>query len=98
MTGQRFDFATLDQWAHTMRRTPDTTSPPPIYWEWCRLRRRGSITAKAADRIAVWLGAHPGEIWPDWWHPTDGRNTRPEHSLQPGQCTRCTTTTSRETP
>ncbi len=31
------------------------------------LRGEGSLTAEAADRYAVRLGKHPGEIWPEWW-------------------------------
>ena len=25
----------------------------------------------AADRVAVALGAHPSELWPDWFRPAD---------------------------
>lgn len=56
---------------------------------------RDGLTIWQADRFAVRLGFHPANVWPDWWHPTDGRNTRP---LQPASSTRYMTTTSRETP
>lgn len=28
---------------------------------------RKRLKAAAADRIAVRIGAHPGELWPEWW-------------------------------
>lgn len=35
---------------------------------WARWRERG-LDEAAADRCAVRLGFHPGEIWADWWIP-----------------------------
>ena len=32
---------------------------------WRTGRRR--IKATAADRLAVGLGLHPAELWPEWW-------------------------------
>ena len=32
--------------------------------EWTR---NGRIRADRADRVAIALGHHPAELWPDWW-------------------------------
>jgi lambda repressor-like predicted transcriptional regulator len=32
-----------------------------------RLRKKDRIRLDTADRIAVALGRHPSEIWPDWF-------------------------------
>lgn len=32
-----------------------------------RARRRGALGLGEADAIAVYLGLHPSEIWPDWF-------------------------------
>ncbi len=34
-----------------------------------RMLRRG-VTAYQADALAVALGRHPCEVWPEWWHVT----------------------------
>ena len=36
-----------------------------------RLGRGGRLRSDAADRIAVALGRHPSELWPDWFAPRD---------------------------
>ena len=36
-----------------------------------RLGRGGRLRSDAADRIAVALGRHPNELWPDWFGPRD---------------------------
>lgn len=33
-----------------------------------RCRKTGRITAEIADRAAIAVGRHPGDIWPEWWH------------------------------
>lgn len=30
-------------------------------------RHRGYLTIPAADALAVALGKHPADIWPQWW-------------------------------
>ena len=32
-----------------------------------RLRHRTQLRADSADRLAAALGAHPSELWPDWF-------------------------------
>jgi len=32
-----------------------------------RLQRRDRLRSDAADRIAVTLGRHPSELWPEWF-------------------------------
>lgn len=32
-----------------------------------RLLRRDRLRSDAADRIAVTLGRHPSQLWPDWF-------------------------------
>jgi hypothetical protein len=32
-----------------------------------RARRSGRISIFKADEIAVAIGLHPADIWPDWW-------------------------------
>lgn len=39
-----------------------------------RLMRRRRLRYDAADRIAIALGRHPSELWPDWF----GQLDRPE--------------------
>jgi lambda repressor-like predicted transcriptional regulator len=34
-----------------------------------RLRHRTQLRADSADRLATALGAHPAELWPDWFDP-----------------------------
>jgi len=35
---------------------------------WSRYRNgTGTISMDMADKYAVRLGMHPGEIWPEWW-------------------------------
>lgn len=29
------------------------------------------LTTSMADRMAVGLGCHPGDIWPEWWDLAD---------------------------
>ena len=36
-----------------------------------RLGRGARLRSDAADRIAVALGRHPSELWPDWFGPCD---------------------------
>lgn len=37
--------------------------PASSVYKWMR----SGLTVKAADQVAVRLGYHPGEIWPEWW-------------------------------
>ncbi len=30
-----------------------------------------TISLAQADRIAIGLGIHPSELWPEWWDDTD---------------------------
>ena len=32
-----------------------------------RIRARGALTARQADEMAVSMGVHPFELWPDLW-------------------------------
>lgn len=32
-----------------------------VYW------KRHGLGPEAADRLAIALGRHPGDIWPEWW-------------------------------
>ena len=36
-----------------------------------RVLRRSRLRYDAADHIAVRLGRHPSELWPDWFSPAD---------------------------
>ena len=36
-----------------------------------RWLQEGTITQNGADRCAIALGYHPGEIWPEWWDLAD---------------------------
>jgi predicted transcriptional regulator len=38
-----------------------------------RLMRGRRLRYDAADRIAVALGRHPSELWPDWFGPLNPR-------------------------
>lgn len=29
--------------------------------------RRAGLTWATADEVAIRLGLHPGEVWPEWW-------------------------------
>lgn len=37
--------------------------------------RKNGINALRADELAVHLGHHPGEIWPEWWESTGREST-----------------------
>lgn len=40
---------------------------PRLVQQYYRAARRGVVTEYAADELAVKLGYHPCEIWPEWF-------------------------------
>lgn len=62
------------RWAGSVRglaRVLDVTTATVYRW------RREGVPVYAADRAAVALGAHPGELWPAWWQQSEPRVGRP---------------------
>ena len=54
-----------------------TVASAALQVDWSTLHRllsRDRLRSDAADRIAVTLGRHPSELWPDWF--TDERVSR----------------------
>lgn len=66
MGSERFPFAPLERWlgAHTVKKTAKLldVDPRQIY-RW----RSGGVREDVADRLAIGLGLHPGDLWPEWW-------------------------------
>lgn len=66
MAGERFDAETLVAWVEqrsgdaSLRSVARRLDVDPAVL--CR-----PLTVSQADRYATLLGAHPGEIWTEWW-------------------------------
>jgi lambda repressor-like predicted transcriptional regulator len=74
----RFDFAALEPiiiaaWRPTCEGestaglSAKTAALTGLHRSMVSRYRRNGIPVLQADRIAVALGRHPGEIWPEWW-------------------------------
>jgi hypothetical protein len=74
----RFDFAALEPIINAAWRpnsegearaglSAKTAALTGIHRSMVSRYRRNGIPVLQADRIAVALGRHPGEIWPEWW-------------------------------
>ena len=46
-----------------------------------RAKAAGRITDESADRVAVALGHHPAEIWPEWWTSLDDPPAPPDANV-----------------